>query len=70
MFLSLFIADTVFGKVIDGWEALDAIEREPCDEKNRPLGAVVLRSITIFANPLADEMILFPSRTGGPDVQL
>jgi peptidyl-prolyl cis-trans isomerase-like 3 len=31
---------TVFGKVIDGLDTLDAIERTPCSDKNRPLKEV------------------------------
>lgn len=60
---------TVFGKVLDGWDALAAIERVPCNEKHRPLAEVRLESITIHANPLADQMIVFPTATGPPDIQ-
>lgn len=61
---------TVFGKVIDGWEALSSIERTPCNEKNRPLNDVRIENLTIHANPLADQMIIFPTATGAPDIQL
>ena len=60
---------TVFGKVIDGWDALAAIERVPCSEKHRPLSDVRLERITMHANPLADQMIVFPTATGPPDIQ-
>ena len=60
---------TVFGKVIDGWDVLAAIERVPCSEKHRPLTDVRLENITIHANPLADQMIIFPTATGPPDIQ-
>ena len=60
---------TVFGKVIDGWEALAAIERVQCNEKHRPLTEVRLESLTIHANPLADQMIVFPTANGPPDIQ-
>jgi len=44
---------TIFGRVIDGWEVLDAIEKVPIGKKNRPLQDVKLERITIHANPLA-----------------
>jgi peptidyl-prolyl cis-trans isomerase-like 3 len=44
---------TVFGKVIDGWETLDALEHVTVDEKYRPVQDVCIQSITIHANPLA-----------------
>jgi peptidyl-prolyl cis-trans isomerase-like 3 len=56
--------------VIDGWEALSSIERTPCNEKNRPLNDVRIENLTIHANPLADQMIIFPTATGAPDIQL
>lgn len=45
---------TVFGKVIDGDDVLDAMEKIPVDEKYRPLQPVKLNRITIHANPIAD----------------
>ncbi|KAI9099425.1 cyclophilin-like domain-containing protein [Phlyctochytrium arcticum] len=45
---------TVFGKVIDGWETLDALERMSVDEKSRPIQDVRIKSITIHANPIAE----------------
>ncbi|KAJ1984362.1 Peptidyl-prolyl cis-trans isomerase cyp10 [Dimargaris cristalligena] len=46
---------TVFGKVIDGVDTtLDAFEKLPVDEKNRPIKEVRIRSVTIHANPLAE----------------
>ena len=50
---ALRAADAVFGKVIDGFDTLDALERCPVNEKHRPLSELRLRSITIHANPLA-----------------
>ena len=42
------------GRVIDGWETLDDLEKIPVHEKNyRPLTEIRLRRITIHANPLA-----------------
>eukprot|EP01041_Mallomonas_annulata_P000527 gene527-1003_t len=46
---------TIFGKVIDGFETLDAMERVPVGKKNRPLSDVCLERITIHANPIADQ---------------
>ena len=63
------LADAVFGKVIDGFDTLDALERCQVNEKHRPLSEVRLRSITVHANPLADQMIVFPSATAAPDIQ-
>jgi len=60
---------SVFGKVIDGWETLDSIERVPCNDKHRPQTDVLLESFTIHANPLAEQMIVFPTATGPPDIQ-
>mmetsp|Transcript_3513 Transcript_3513/g.10225 ORF Transcript_3513/g.10225 Transcript_3513/m.10225 type:complete len:180 (-) Transcript_3513:167-706(-) len=60
--------NTVIGRVIDGFEALDAMERVPTtgEKKYRPLSEITIRSVTIHANPLADEDIVYPSRTGPP----
>lgn len=45
---------TIFGKVIDGFETLDEIEKQPVNEKNyRPLNDMHLLNVTIHANPLA-----------------
>ncbi|KAI8914813.1 cyclophilin-like domain-containing protein [Powellomyces hirtus] len=45
---------TVFGRVIDGFEALDSLEKVPVDEKSRPLQDVRIRSVTMHANPIAE----------------
>eukprot|EP01095_Lingulamoeba_sp_RSL-Kostka_P011581 TRINITY_DN4444_c0_g1_i1.p1 TRINITY_DN4444_c0_g1~~TRINITY_DN4444_c0_g1_i1.p1 ORF type:complete len:164 (+),score=40.76 TRINITY_DN4444_c0_g1_i1:34-525(+) len=47
--------NTVFGKVIDGFETLDAIESVPVDPSNKPLNDIKLKNITIHANPIAVE---------------
>lgn len=44
---------TVFGHVIDGFDTLDKMEKVPVGKKNRPLNDIILESITIHANPLA-----------------
>ncbi|KAF9041091.1 cyclophilin-like protein, partial [Hymenopellis radicata] len=49
---------TIFGKVIDGADsALDAMERVPVNNKNRPLNEIKLDHITIHANPVADSQL-------------
>lgn len=60
---------SVFGKVIDGFDTLDALERCQVNEKHRPLSEIRLQSVTVHANPLADQMIVFPSANGPPDIQ-
>lgn len=46
--------NTVFGRVIDGWDALDRIEKVEVDGKGRPKGEkVYVERVTIHANPLA-----------------
>ncbi|GLE00730.1 hypothetical protein PINS_up009518 [Pythium insidiosum] len=45
---------TVFGKVIDGMEVLDAMEKAPVNAKNRPLKDIVIERVTIHANPIAE----------------
>ncbi|KAL1515226.1 hypothetical protein AB1Y20_001861 [Prymnesium parvum] len=60
---------SVFGKVIDGFETLDAMERVPVGAKHRPVNEMRIERITIHANPLAEQMIVFPTATGPPDIQ-
>ena len=60
-------AYTVFGRVIDGLDVLDAMERTAVDEKHRPKTAIVLERVTIHANPIADQMIIYPTSTGPPE---
>ncbi|CAB4023828.1 peptidyl-prolyl cis-trans isomerase-like 3 [Paramuricea clavata] len=46
---------TVFGKVIDGGETLDDLEKIPVNEKTyKPLHEVLIQQIKIHANPIAD----------------
>jgi peptidyl-prolyl cis-trans isomerase-like 3 len=48
--------NTVFGKVIDGFETLDAIEAVAVDGKGRPVKGgekVLVEGVKIHANPLA-----------------
>ncbi|KAN0029765.1 hypothetical protein ACTA71_007902 [Dictyostelium dimigraforme] len=46
---------TVFGKIISGIEVLDLMEKVPVDDKDLPLNEIVLKSVTIHANPIANQ---------------
>ena len=43
----------MFGKIIDGFDTLDALERCQVNDKHRPLSELRLKSVTVHANPLA-----------------
>jgi peptidyl-prolyl cis-trans isomerase-like 3 len=45
--------NSVFGKIIDGFDSLDSMERVPVDKKYRPTTEIKIKSVTIHANPLA-----------------
>ncbi|UPX11103.1 Peptidylprolyl isomerase [Ascochyta rabiei] len=45
--------NTVFGKVLDGWEVLDEMEKVPVDKKSRPQEKMLIDRVTVHANPLA-----------------
>ena len=47
----MFVCD-VFS-VIDGMDTLDELEKQPVNEKYKPLNSIHLNSVTIHANPLA-----------------
>ncbi|KAM0717208.1 hypothetical protein Q7P37_007060 [Cladosporium fusiforme] len=47
--------NTVFGRILEGWDTLDVIEAIPVDKKNRPQQPIKIESVQIHANPLADE---------------
>ena len=47
--------NTVFGRVLEGWDVLDKIEEIPVDKKSRPQEAIKIKSVQIHANPLADQ---------------
>jgi len=57
---------SVFGKVISGFDILDMLERLPVGKKDRPNDPPVIVGVTIHANPLADEGIVYPEADGGP----
>lgn len=44
---------TVFGRVIGGWETLDAVEAVEADGKGRPKERIEIEKVTVHANPLA-----------------
>jgi peptidyl-prolyl cis-trans isomerase-like 3 len=45
--------NTVFGKVLEGDEVLDDMEKIAVDKKSRPQERVEISKVTIHANPLA-----------------
>ena len=45
--------NTIFGKIIDGFQVLDMCEKTPVDEMDRPLAEIRVNKVTIHANPLA-----------------
>ncbi len=44
---------TIFGKVIDGFEALDKMEKTPTGAGDKPKTPIRLTKVTIHANPIA-----------------
>ena len=46
---------TVFGRIIDGMDTLDTLERMPLGSNNRPLHDIYIKSVKIHANPIADK---------------
>lgn len=50
---SLDGAHVAFGRVIDGGDVLDAAERVPTGDRDRPAKDIVIQRVTIHANPLA-----------------
>ena len=47
--------NTVFGRVLEGWDTLDGMEAVGVDKKNRPQEPIRIERVTVHANPLADE---------------
>lgn len=47
-------AYTIFGRVIDGFDSLELMEREPVDANNLPLNEIKIHYVTIHANPIAE----------------
>eukprot|EP00918_Siedleckia_nematoides_P018534 GHVU01039608.1.p1 GENE.GHVU01039608.1~~GHVU01039608.1.p1 ORF type:complete len:190 (+),score=28.00 GHVU01039608.1:75-572(+) len=46
---------TVFGRLIDGLDTLDKMEKEPVGPKNRPVKDITILSVVVHANPIAEE---------------
>lgn len=44
---------TVFGRVIDGLDTLDKMEKQAVGERDRPVADIRITRVTIHANPLA-----------------
>ena len=69
---------TVFGQLIDGFDVLDKMEALPIMGANAPkkklqhcpVNPPIIKRITIHANPLADEMIVYPTPNGPPEKRL
>ncbi|KAF1821885.1 cyclophilin-like protein [Dissoconium aciculare CBS 342.82] len=47
--------NTVFGRLLEGWDVLDKLEAIPVDKKNRPQESIKIENVQTHANPLADE---------------
>ena len=47
--------NTVFGRLLEGGDTLDAMEAVEVDKKNRPQQPIKINAVQIRANPLADE---------------
>lgn len=64
--------------MLDGWDVLDKMERLPVlgatapkkKLEHRPLDPPVIEKVTVHANPLADEMIVYPTPTSPPEKRL
>ena len=46
--------NTIFGKVIHGFDTLDAMEKVKVDNKYRPIVPITINEVVIHANPIAD----------------
>jgi peptidyl-prolyl cis-trans isomerase-like 3 len=46
--------NTVFGRVLEGWDVLDRMEGVEVDRKGRPVERVAIEKVVVHANPLAD----------------
>jgi peptidyl-prolyl cis-trans isomerase-like 3 len=64
---------TVFGRLLEGWEVLDKMEKMPViggpkkSQATKPVDPPVIHGVTIHANPLADEGIVYPDKNDGPE---
>ncbi|KAL7068371.1 peptidyl-prolyl cis-trans isomerase, cyclophilin-type family protein [Cryptosporidium serpentis] len=48
----------VFGKLIDGFDTLDKIEKCVVDDKFKPIEDIIIKDIIIHANPIAETEII------------
>ena len=48
---------TVFGKIIDGMDTLDALEKQQVNKKNKPVDPCKIEGMHIHANPIAEDEI-------------
>ena len=49
-------AYATFGQIIQGISVLDAMEKVPVGKKNRPMEPIIIKNITIHANPFANDI--------------
>ena len=49
----LDMVDTAIGRVIYGMDTLKAMEEVPVNDKYKPTKEIVIKSVTIHANPFA-----------------
>lgn len=47
------MVDTAIGRVIYGMDTLKAMEEVPVNDKYKPTKEIVIKSVTIHANPFA-----------------
>jgi len=46
---------SAFGRVVDGMDVLDKMEQVPVGKKHRPTEKIVIKNVSIHANPLASQ---------------
>ena len=46
--------NTIFGRVLGGEDVLDRIEAVEADAKGKPKEKIVIRNVTMHANPIAE----------------
>ena len=49
---------TIFGKIIFGFDTLDAMETTDVDNKHRPIEPIIIKNVTIHANPIAQKELI------------
>lgn len=45
---------TIFGRVVDGLDTLDRLEKVPVDDKSRPTEDCVIEDVTVYVDPFED----------------